>query len=481
VRRKLRLAIAGAAIAMVVGIVAAVPAGAAPNPNPPFTGYGFDGQSHIVVGAGSDTTYRAMLGLTDLYDESALIGCRRDTTSGGQFTNTCINPYTPSTNTLNNYDGDTVAQAAPAGSGAGISALDGSCGTNCYSGTVGGHPDFARSSRSESGSELTLNTFWGYAEDGIQVALWNNRLSTLGTPDAGHQFLSWADLNGIWSCTITKWSQITDVPSPIVANSAQDGPIVPWQMNPASGTKATFENFVKAGSGNNSFSVTDNTKTCQRHLGDTDSTPPFENDTKPLLQDAQIHGFGSDPAGLSTDHNSTQNPENWIWFSSFGELESFNFESVFTPTGTGSTGLTYAATPAPVQGQIPQDSNIANGSYIMARTLWHVTKNTDADCPRDTPTSACNFATAGPALPSGGNDINVAGATTGNAGAVREFTRFICRNAKAQFGGLDPYTGIDYRTETTNAIKTAGFQGTPPTLLSSSSIGRCLVHAQGAH
>jgi len=67
------LAVTGVA-AIVGSMVAAVPAGATPP-----AGYGFDDNAHIVVGGGSDTTYRAQTGLTDLYNVSGLNGCQHKT------------------------------------------------------------------------------------------------------------------------------------------------------------------------------------------------------------------------------------------------------------------------------------------------------------------------------------------------------------------------------------------------------------------
>ena len=64
-----------AAVAM--GFVAlpmmAAPAGAVTGF--PVTGYGFDGQAHVIVGGGSDTTYAAMLSISQLYMRSSLSGC----------------------------------------------------------------------------------------------------------------------------------------------------------------------------------------------------------------------------------------------------------------------------------------------------------------------------------------------------------------------------------------------------------------------
>ena len=64
-----------------------------------------------------------MIGLTDLYDGSP--GCFTTTSSGSAVLNNCLANASPETNTLGNYEHDTVAQAYPTGSSAGVTALNG--------------------------------------------------------------------------------------------------------------------------------------------------------------------------------------------------------------------------------------------------------------------------------------------------------------------------------------------------------------------
>ena len=93
----------------------ATPASAAP------VGYGFDDEPQVIVGGGSDTTYAAMLSLTNLYNRSA--GCVVQTTQGPNL-GKCGSPQ--ATNILGNNDHDTVAQSIPTGSSAGVASL------NCF-------------------------------------------------------------------------------------------------------------------------------------------------------------------------------------------------------------------------------------------------------------------------------------------------------------------------------------------------------------
>jgi len=446
VKRFLKVMVAGATLAVTGALVGAVPAGATPP-----TGYGFDNTAHIISGGGSDTTYRAMVGLTDLYNGSP--GCFTTTSSGSSVLNNCIttNPN-PETNTLGNYEHDTVAQAYPTGSGAGIAALNGS---GNYHGTVTGAPDFARSSRGPSGSELSSDTFWGFAQDGIQVVVFNNR-STIanGADPVGNPKMSADELRKIWNCTYTQWSQVPSLG--IAPGSATDGPIVPWGINTASGTYATFRDYIRNATGDSTFDP--DTGACDRKLTAT-GNPPFENDIKPLI---------NDPASLSNSASSTDNPENWIWWGSYGELSAFSYKSSVTRSGTP-----YTAFAAPVLGFLPSASNILSNTYPIGRTLYHVTKNTDADCPQTTP-GVCDFpGHPGPTLPSGsGTDLNVTGGSSGTSGAVREFTRWLCRVSAAQ-QTVDPYTGINYNSAISTAINKAGFTLVPTALRTSGS--RCQV------
>ena len=131
----------------------------------PPTGYGFDGSPHTVVAGGSDTTYKAQLGLTELYMSTAIGGCEHITAVGATL-HKCNTVGSPETDTnLGNYQGDTFAQANPTGSSAGIASLNGNpnsattgagaihptnytcAGSATVITTTGPNVDYARSSR----------------------------------------------------------------------------------------------------------------------------------------------------------------------------------------------------------------------------------------------------------------------------------------------------------------------------------------------
>ena len=78
----------------------------------------------------------------------------------------------------------------------------------------------------------------------------------------------------------------------------------------------------------------------------------------------------------------------------------------------------------------------------------------------------------GPAIAAGGTDLNVTGATSGPAGAVREYTRFLCRASAAQQGS-DPFTGVNLFSAVTGALNKNGFTTVPVALRATGS--RCQV------
>jgi hypothetical protein len=448
----------------------------------PPAGYGFDDSPHVVVGGGSDTTYQAQLGLTQLYMSTSISGCQHVTTIGPTL-DQCASNLNPEIDTnLGNYQGDTFAQANPVGSSAGVASLNGAASatepgavhpTNitCPNSTVvtstGPNVDFARSSRAPktangnsacSGNELDIDTFWGYAEDAVQVFAFDNtrggELQAQASPTLSPQ-----QLFNIWNCAggtgtggRMRWSDL--IPS-LAGTPRGNVDVVPWGMNSSSGTFGTFQSYIQ----NNATGVpagwSPDGQTCDRKL--TSGLFPLENDAKGPL---------NDPATLSTDPASPDNPDNWIWWGSFGAMSAFPFLSNFTRGGT-----TFNATPAPVNGILPSSSGIIANTYPIDRTLYHVTLKRDADCAKTA--GVCDFVgNPGPALPTSGTDLNVTGGSGGVSGAVREYTRFLCRVSAVQ-QGLNPYTGLNNFSEITTRINNAGFTVVPSGLRTAGS--RCQV------
>jgi hypothetical protein len=69
-------------------------------------------------------------------------------------------------------------------------------------------------------------------------------------------------------------------------------------------------------------------------------------------------------------------------------------------------------------------------------------------------------------------DLQVLGATGGVAGAVREYTRFLCRSGAAR-QATDPLQGKSYSVEISSQISKAGFTAVPTALRTPGS--NCLV------
>jgi hypothetical protein len=440
----------GAGIVALVGVGIAAPAGAQPP-----SGYGFDGSSHNIVGGGSDTTYLAQLNISSLWLKGALSpsGCSANTGGSGPYPllNSCTASGAPDTNTLGNYQHDSVEQATPTGSGAGIASLNDDPAGITYAGTANpqgtaaanGTPncaganncdtgpvnvDFARSSRAPNlsggtcltagagGDELACDTFWGFASDGVTVLGFNGRGNQLNADATG---LTAAEIFHIWNCDFHFWS---DVPSlGIAAGSAGDGPIVPWGMNSSSGTFATFNSWVIA-NGGAPAGWTVNAQVCDHKLSPAaGGIFSFENDVKPIMNDIQAHGIAANAdqttacgPGLTADANPTYtgpasplteeaadycHPQNQIWFSSFGVLSSFPFTANAQPTGYATVETAKFAAQILTNGAVspPSGSNILAATWPIFRILYHVTRKVDADCPVAAGSPA--FGTAGTPRP----------------------------------------------------------------------------------
>jgi hypothetical protein len=445
--------VVSAGVLALVGVGIAAPAGAQPP-----SGYGFDGTPHHIVGGGSDTTYLAQINITNLWLDGALApgGCATNTGADGPspLMGSCVPAAAPDTNTLANYEHDTVSQATPTGSSAGIASLNNFPVGISYGGAANGqgtqnspncitqtgtppvpgpadcgtgpvNVDFARSSRAPStsggkcalsgGNELACDTFWGFASDGVTVLSFNRRGTQLAGDATG---LTAAEIFHIYNCDFHFWS---DVPSvAITAGSAGDGPIVVWGLNGSSGTFATMNSYLIAqGGAPAGFSV--DGQICDHKLSAANgSIFPFENDVKPILNDVQANGianaFGQTVAcgpGLTPDANNTYSgpaspltneaadlchPDNFFWFGSFGVLSNFPFTSSAQPTGYGTLETAHYAAQILTNGAVapPAGSNILAATWPNFRLLYHVTRKVDADCPVAAGAAAfarpCNFA-----------------------------------------------------------------------------------------
>jgi ABC-type phosphate transport system substrate-binding protein len=388
-----------AAVAVLGALASVVSVSAAEPPNT-----GFDLNPDIAIGGGSDTSYLVSQRLEVLYNGAP--GCLVTTSSSSSNKGRCSDTGATATGPTNgNYDHDLMLGAAATGSSSGVTALL-STGVQ-YNPPI----DWARSSRGPSGTETNELTFWGYARDGISVLTFGSRQGVSFTRQ---------NLIDIYTCqpNADNWADF-GLPA---------GPIIPWSVNTNSGTYASFLTYL----GNPTLG------TCVRVL--TTGVAPFENDVKPILADqGPVPGYGPDD-----DENNYL-----IWMSTANWLTY-----PFTKNGFVDGNLNPATANQPInsfqatiEGTTPSDATLFNSTYAIMRTVYHVTRNADADCRQ----------TAGSAGPCDNVGAEVYGADTGKRGAVREFTEWMCRTSNTQHA-TNTVTGRGYRTEIVAAINAEGFQ-----------------------
>ncbi len=333
---------------------------------------GFDDKADQVVGAGSDTTYPFITRSDRLYNESQ--GCETNNTAGDPNVGNCLTPTNASTAVKGDWDHDFFVERYPTGSGAGIASL------------LAGNADYARSSRAPKTSGESALNFWAFGKDGLVI-------ETYGTRTPGN--LTKAQIQGIYNCSITSWQTIT-------GNAADAGKTIqPWGMNPASGTKATFDTYL-------GFDT--NAGSCVKKL--SNGIYPFENDSKPVLADSGV------------DAN------NAIWFGSYAEFKAWGYKR--------QTAQAWS-----VDGVAASPGAISNNSYSLTRFIYHVTKKTDVT----------------DSSPAGGEALG--GADTGKAGAVREYTKFLCRGSTSHDN--NDFTGLTNYQELTQIYSDTGYIRLPTT------------------
>jgi ABC-type phosphate transport system substrate-binding protein len=407
---------AGVSLGMLAAGLSGGPAHAAP------AGSGYDDSPDVIVGGGSDTTYLVQQRIDTLYNGAP--GC----VLNGAAPGLCVVPS--SGDTKGDFDHDNTVEAAAAGSGAGIKAL---LGTGTYTPAI----SYARSSRVPSAAELAGTTGWGFSRDAIAVVSFGTRTIALQRQD----------LVDIYTCGKTDWSQITDAVTGLPETA---GTIVPWDMNAASGTRATFTTWLANGGAAVVFG------TCVRKLQPVPpaaAIAPFENDVKPILADVGPDGV----AGTADD-----DANNYVWWMSFGDWQKYPYTRNGAHAGASvASNLVSLTNDSAVSAAIPPSNGSTNNlSYAILRTLYVVTRNTDADCA----TPAGN-ATPGPCDPVATPTTPgvVSGAASGPGGAVHAFVDWLCRLNSAGHT-TDSVTGVNYRVEINNAIFAEGFQLIPSSL-----------------
>lgn len=174
--------------------------------------------------------------------------------------------------------------------------------------------------------------------------------------------------------------------------------IHPYGMNPSSGTKATFDSFL-------GFDA--NAGSCVKKLNT--GVFPFENDVKQITENGAVGVPLADA----------------IWWGSYAEFKTYEYKRQSAQFMTiGGVGI--------------GNNSISNNSYPITRYVYHVTK------------------TSSVAPAAGGLST---GATAGKAGAVREFTEWMCKPRAAHT--VSDYTGVSLFDEATNAITGSGYLRIP--------------------
>lgn len=382
----LRKVLAGVAVGSIALFGVVGTAGA----SSPVANSGQDGVNDLAVGGGSDTTYVVDSDLAELYNRSP--GCKVATSFGGSpALGSCLTAGQDAAqaNASDNWDHDVISNIYPTGSGGGIN------------GVIGGAYDFARSSRIGSATELGTQHFWAFGKDGIAMVSFPGRIA------AGADSLTKAQIQSIYNCTATTWDA--------VLGNGDLSPVVPYGMQSASGTYATFKTYL---------GFDPDAGACVKKLAD--GTFPFENDLKPIVADAATQGFAA---------------TNIIWWGSFGELKTYPYKAQSVQYWkVGGVQLTNA--------------NVANDTYGISRFIYRVAPKTSVDF---SGTNAANTV------------LSTNGATAGKAGAVRRYFEWACQPSSF-FGStaspnpatsVDPYTGASYFDEQTAVIGNSGFQRVP--------------------
>ena len=369
---------------------------------------GLDCKPDFIVGGGSDTTQAVMQQLGDAYTNLSggdLVGSPNFQVTTAPCTTpvaTTVAPTgSPILNTPGNYygnfDKDAVGQATAFGSGAGLSSV-------CSTATGGPFTygtlsiGFARSSKDPSAAQLVNCAVWSFAQDGVVFTTYGRTVPNLTK----------AQITGIYNGTITDWSAI--------AGQAA-GAIQVWGLNAASGTGGTAATYLGLTSVNAAT-----TGGCTTGCGvgrplvgsGTCAAPtgafPFENDHRNIILDPCF------------------DPVNAVWFGSNGEYLTFAYKR----GGTAANNVFYNAQRINLDGKAPSAGNILLQTYQPTRYLNHVTNKADASCAATG--TVCN------AFPDAATtDFPVIGASSGPGGAVREFTRALCRPTSTVAGGANPF------------------------------------------
>jgi ABC-type phosphate transport system substrate-binding protein len=341
--------------------------------------------NHMVIGAGSNTTYFLMNQLSQLFNQSP--GCDLAAPSGGtqNLNYSCPSPQNATggenglgdgsgyTNTGSVAQGDpenpyndVVVEEPPLGSSNGIKELE-------QRGTNPAPSDFARSSRGPNNAQPVpvgdpVNTtasdpqglnFVAYAADALPWLHWT-KVSGTSTPSAKIKSLSITQLAAIYNGTITDWSQIP---------KGKAGPIAVYMAQAGSGTEGTWAQILQL------------TSATPAGVTNPATHVIFENEIKGILNNGD--------------------EKNAIFYFSYGKFQTVCVPATAkaktaacggdkSPSGSafalGEESITTGGAPI-----VASQTTIQNGSFPTDRLFWNVYSNgTNATIPASSQ-AALNF------------------------------------------------------------------------------------------
>jgi PBP superfamily domain len=190
-----------------------------------------------ITGTGSDVTWRVMNNLDALYNLSP--GCNvLQTPSQTALDESCQAPLPGQTIvTTENSNHDMATEDVPIGGTAGVSQL-------CSQGLAGvGNADYARQTNPISGTTCANLRFVAYARDALDFEYWggatfsgfHNTNTTCNGSAVGVVCLTQAQLQGIFTCSITNWNQV---------GGQSSVPIKPYSPLPQFGTRTKWDSFL---------------------------------------------------------------------------------------------------------------------------------------------------------------------------------------------------------------------------------------------
>jgi len=340
---------------------------AAPPPPPVATGpQYFAGRIDQVRLAGSDTTYFALTGLGNLYNQSSLpnFGCTIDTTNpptSPEFSRYCKKDVTDptklatngSSDVLDNFDHDEIVNATALGSGNGITQL---CQMPAPSRpTDPAVPrlvdqklsvDIARSSRVKGGSDCADSTFLPFAKDGIVTEVFPG-----SGPAQGITNFNKATLQAIYcndaSLTTLGLSRISDFGQ--VPGATGSGAINLFGVNPSSGTFATYNGYVGCPNG----TINDGPV----------AALPASHKTLQENQAQQIDDVSQTECAVGDTACVTDKDQRAFYFISRGRFTTNSF--------AGTAGSVPGAVTS-ADGIVANTSTIPLGTYPISRDLFNV-------------------------------------------------------------------------------------------------------------